>query len=115
MADNLKLSEAIKGDVCVIKIAGEMDAHTSPAIKDHIEKKANTGIAKFVFDFAELSYISSAGIGVLNATLNIVKAKNGKMSIANANKAVWDTLDVMYFTKKVPIQKDIESAIKAVK
>ncbi|HEY1406600.1 MAG TPA: STAS domain-containing protein, partial [Spirochaetota bacterium] len=80
--------------------------------KEAIDKAVASGKTKIVFDFSGLNYISSAGIGVLNAALNVLKGKGGAMAIAGAGSTVRDTLDVMYFTKKVDLFPTVADAIK---
>ncbi len=111
----LKITEKITDGVCIMELSGDIDAHTSPSFKEAIDKNISAGNTRIVFDFSGLNYISSAGIGVLNAALHAVKGKGGKMSIACANKVVYDTLDVMYFTKKITVKSDINSSITEVK
>lgn len=110
----LKIIEKMTDGVCVITPSGDIDAHTAPSFKESIENNIAAGNLRIVFDFSSLNYISSAGIGVLNAALHALKGKGGKMSIACANKIVFDTLDVMYFTKKIPVKNDIASSVKEV-
>lgn len=111
----LKINESVKEGVCVITPSGDIDAHTAPLFKEAIERNINSGNIRIVFDFSSLNYISSAGIGLLNAALNSVKGKGGKISIACASPSVHDTLDVMYFTKKVPPRQNLGSAMADVK
>jgi len=104
MADaTLSISETVKNSILVLSLTGELDAHTVPLLKTAIDKALSSGTTKIMFDFSALTYISSAGIGILNAALSSVKTKGGKISIGGANKTVMDTLDVMYFTKKVNV------------
>jgi len=110
----LKITEKISNGACIMALTGDIDAHTSSLFKESIDKNIAAGNIRIVFDFSGLNYISSAGIGVLNAALHTVKGKGGKMSIACANKTVYDTLDVMYFTKKISVKNDLESAINEV-
>ena len=110
----LKITEKMSDGACVITPAGDIDAHTAASFKESIDNNIAAGSLRIVFDFSSLNYISSAGIGVLNAALHAVKGKGGKMSIACANRVVYDTLDVMYFTKKIPVKNDIASSVKEV-
>lgn len=110
----LKITEKMSEGVCIIAPSGDIDAHTSASFKEAIDKNISAGNLRIVFDFSGLNYISSAGIGVLNASLHTVKGKGGKMSIACASKTVYDTLDVMYFTKKISVKTDLSSSITEV-
>jgi anti-anti-sigma factor len=111
----LKIAERTEEGARIISPAGDIDAHTSPLFKEAIDKNIKAGNTHIVFDFTSLNYISSAGIGVLNAALNTLKQSGGRMAIACAGAAVLDTLEIMYFTRKVPARKDIRSAIADVK
>lgn len=111
-AAELKITESKSGQVTVLALSGDVDAHTAPLLKEAAEKCTAAGKLNIVFDFSGCSYISSAGIGVLNALLNNLKAKGGKLAIAAANKAITDTLEVMYFTRKVTLYSDTASAVK---
>lgn len=110
----LNIMEESSGGAYIISLFGDIDAHTAPTFRESIEKNIAAGNVFIVFDFSGLNYISSAGIGVLNAALHSLKEKGGKMSIACANKVVYDTLDVMYFTKKITVRNDIDSSIREV-
>jgi anti-anti-sigma factor len=111
----LKIAERAEEGVRIISPAGDIDAHTSPLFREAIDRNIKAGNTRIVFDFTSLNYISSAGIGVLIATLNALKQSGGRMAIACAGSAVLDTLEVMYFTKKVPARKDIRASITDVK
>jgi anti-anti-sigma factor len=108
----LKISETEEGGFTILHLDGDIDAHTSPVLKDAIDKVLTRKKINIIFDFAKLNYISSAGIGILNAALNSIKGLKGKMGIAGANKTVHDTLEVMYFSRKVGIFPTIGEAVK---
>lgn len=110
----LKITEKTQDGVCVITLTGDIDAYTAPSFKDAIDKVFSAKKFRIVFDFANVNYISSAAIGVLNAALHTIKSNDGKMSIACAGKTVRDTLDVMYFTKKVTVTTSLATSIKEV-
>jgi len=108
----LKITESKNGNVLILVLEGEIDAHTAPVLKETAEKKIIEGNTKIVFNFAKCTYISSAGIGVLNAILNAVKAKGGVIAVSEANKMITDTFKVMYFTKKVQLYIETAAAVK---
>ena len=108
----LVINETDQNGVRVLTLVGDVDAHTSAQLKDAIDRSVAAGAVRIVYDFAKLNYISSAGIGVLNAALNAVKAKGGNMFIASPTKTVFDTLEVMYFTKKVTVYPTVSDAVK---
>jgi anti-sigma B factor antagonist len=98
-----------------LTLTGEIDAKTAPDLKTAIEALITAGKTRIVLDFSNIGYISSAGIGVLNATLGAARAKGGDMALACVSKTVRDTLDVMYFTKKISVLSSVPEAVKALK
>jgi len=98
-----------------LTLSGEIDAKTAPELKTAIETLITAGSVRIVLDFTAISYISSAGIGVLNATLGAARAKGGDMALAGVSKTVRDTLDVMYFTKKISVLGSVPEAVKAIR
>jgi anti-sigma B factor antagonist len=107
------LTEKITGKICVIEINGELDAKTSPLLKGKLDSVTGKGIVKIVCDCPNLKYISSAGIGVINAALIACKSKGGDIAFAGVSKVIKDTMDVMYFTKKVRLFKTAQDAVNA--
>ena len=74
----------IKNNNNIVYLAGRFDAsQTEDAKKDFnlIEESA-------IVDFAELEYISSAGLGVLLMTQKRLMAKNRKLKLINMNNHV---------------------------
>ena len=108
----LNIKESSSGSAHVIAVEGEIDAKTSPDLKHVLDSAIESGKKKIILDFSSLKYISSAGIGVLNAALHALKSSGGAMAIVNPEKTVRDTLDVMYFSKKVVVYSSLQSAIK---
>ncbi|MCX7679679.1 MAG: STAS domain-containing protein [Spirochaetes bacterium] len=111
----LQITESSKDSIHIISLVGEIDAKTAPHLKQALDSALASGKRKIALDFTSLTYISSAGIGVLNAFLHALKNSNGTMVIANPSKTVRDTLDVMYFSKKVSVYPDLSSAINGLK
>jgi anti-sigma B factor antagonist len=109
--DKLTIKETKSGNPFVVQLTGEIDAKTAPDLKLQLELMIGNGATKIILDMSTLTYISSAGIGVLNATLKFLKDKSGDIVLCGLSKEVKDTLDLMYFTKKVKIFSNVEGAL----
>ncbi|GAB4422766.1 MAG: anti-sigma factor antagonist [Turneriella sp.] len=104
MADaQISISDKVNGKKAVLSLAGELDAKTTPTVKAKLDELLSKGIDGLLIDCTQLTYISSAGIGALNAALKTLQNNNGKMALACLSKAVRDTMDLMHFTKRVPV------------
>ncbi|MFO1471794.1 MAG: STAS domain-containing protein [Turneriella sp.] len=113
MADaQIQISEKINGKKAVIGVAGELDAKTTPALKAKLDELIGKGVDALLIDCAGLSYVASAGIGALNAALKTLKDKGGKMSLSSLSKEVRDTMDLMFFTKRVAVYNNLAEGEK---
>ncbi|MCS6972367.1 MAG: STAS domain-containing protein, partial [Leptospiraceae bacterium] len=82
----------------------ELDAKTTPALKQKLELLLSQGITGIVIDCAGLTYIASAGIGAINATFKALQEKGGKLVLSGPlSQQVRDTMDLLYLTKRVPV------------
>lgn len=85
-----------------ISAAGRLDTTTSPeleaAIKENIE-----GITELTLDFAELAYISSAGLRVLLSAQKTMN-KQGRMVLKNVNEAVNEVFEITGFSDILTVE-----------
>ena len=72
----------IKNDVVIFRIKGDIDAYSSPSLKDKIVKEIESGTKKLVLNLTNVDYIDSAGLGVLVALLKRIKKEQGVLRIA---------------------------------
>ncbi len=83
-------------------LAGRLDTTTAPdlekEVKDNIE-----GVEKLDFDFANLEYISSAGLRVLLSAQKIM-SKQGEMIVKNCSDEVKDIFEVTGFSDILTIE-----------
>ncbi len=110
---NLSVEESNFEGKSVLVLTGDIDAKTAPVLKEALEKRIAAGQTVFILNFSGVSYISSAGIGVLNAALTLVKGKGGDIVLAGVSPVVRDTMEVMYFTKKIRLYKSVPDAAKS--
>ena len=87
----MKIDKKLENGRLALKVAGRLDTNTSPELE--AEMKFD-GVNEIVFDFAELEYISSAGLRVLMTTQKAMMASGGKMSIASPNDMVMSVFDM---------------------
>ena len=83
--------------VAILKISGELDAASAPALRDAVTGvAAEGGIATLVLDLTDLTYMASAGLRVLV----FAKQKLGQgveIVIAGAHDGVVETIEMTGF------------------
>ncbi len=78
----MESEKIIKNDVVVFRIKGDIDAYSSPNLKDKVAKEIGKGTKKIVLNLTNVDYIDSAGLGVLVALLKRVKKEQGILRIS---------------------------------
>lgn len=68
----------VEKNCLIVRVNGEIDHHSAAEIKDVIVKEysANT-VRNIIFDFSELTFMDSAGIGMLIGRYKQVCVNNG--------------------------------------
>ena len=79
----------------VLSLSGRLDTTTAPQLEAEL-KESLDGVTELVLDFAELEYLSSAGLRVLLAAQKIMN-KQGTMEIHNVNETITEIFEVTGF------------------
>ncbi|MEJ5261565.1 MAG: STAS domain-containing protein [Ignavibacterium sp.] len=101
-----------QGDISVIKLKGYLDAHTAPVLENKFDELIKSSKYKIVVDFADLAYISSAGLGVFMAYIEKVRENQGDIKLASMSDKVYNIFDLLGFPLLYEIYKSEEEAIK---
>ena len=87
----MQIETKLEGEKLTLKVVGRLDTNTTPDLDAALKLD---GVKEVAFDFAELQYISSAGLRVLMAAHKAMMACGGTMTVANPNKTVRDVFDI---------------------
>ncbi|MBR3316781.1 MAG: STAS domain-containing protein [Atopobiaceae bacterium] len=92
----------IDGTTLLVAPVGQIDASNAPAFQDEVNESL-AGKSKVVFDFANLEYISSAGLRVLLATQKALGAP-GAVHVRNASADIMEVLTVTKLAQFMTIE-----------
>ncbi len=98
----MTITKVNEGDKLTLKMEGRLDTTTTPQLEEEL-KTALNGIKTLVFDFAQLEYLSSAGLRVLLATQKQMN-QQGSMTITNVNATIMEVFEVTGFVDILTIQ-----------
>ncbi len=90
------------GQTAKIALEGRLDTNTAPELESKLGEL--DGITELDFDFADLVYISSAGLRVLLAAQKKMNAADGKMVIRNPNELINEVFEATGFDEILDIQ-----------
>lgn len=83
------------GTTLVVKVAGEIDHHTAPELKDEIDREINLrNIINLVLDFDGVSFMDSSGIGVLIGRYKQIQARGGRTMVIRVRPQVDKILEI---------------------
>ena len=106
----MEIISTITNDCLVINFVGQLDTGTATKAEMEVNKQLENN-QKIIFDLAQTTFVSSAGLRVFLATAKKLKASNGKFRICNANEVVKEILDISGFSTILDIQKTLEDAL----
>ena len=86
-----------------VEVKGRLDTTTAPELEAAL-KESLEGVEKLTLNFAELEYISSAGLRVLLATQKAMQGK-GEMIVTGVNDIVMEVFEVTGFCDILNIAK----------
>ena len=80
----MKIEKNLDGKDMTLKLEGYLDTTTSPELKQLLSETMDS-IDTLTLDFADLEYVSSAGLRVL-LTTHTAMAKKGGMKLLHVNE-----------------------------
>lgn len=108
---NFKVEEEQVGDVSVIKLNGYLDAHTAPKLEHKLNELTSKGKYKILVDFKELTYISSAGLGVFMGSIEQCREHGGDIKMCQMQENVYTIFDLLGFPMLYDIANDMQTLI----
>jgi anti-anti-sigma factor len=86
-----------------LTLSGRLDTTTAPKLQEELIPEFDT--AKHVeLDFAELAYVSSAGLRVLLMGEKTAKAKGGKLTLVNVSAEIMEVFEMTGFADILNIE-----------
>lgn len=109
---DFKIGLRESNNINVVDIKGYLDAHTAPDLESALQKLIDLRKFKIVVNCRDLSYISSAGLGVFMAFIEEVRKNSGDIKLSNMSPKVYNVFDLLGFPLLYEITKDEEDAIR---
>ena len=91
----MKLTINKNGSALEVNVAERLDTTTAPQFEKELSAQI-AGVTDLVLDFAELNYVSSAGLRALLA-LQKVMNKQGQMVIRHVNENIMEVFEITGF------------------
>lgn len=95
----------------VLELKGYLDAHTAPDLETTFQKLLTDRKFNIIVNCKDLTYISSAGLGVFMAYIEDVRKNRGDIKLSNMSPKVYNVFDLLGFPVLYEIYKDEQEAV----
>ena len=109
---NFKINSRETDGIYVLDLKGYLDAHTAPDLEKALQGLVDEKKFNILVNCKELTYISSAGLGVFMAYIEDVRKNGGDIKLSNMTPKVYNVFDLLGFPLLYDITKDEMEAVK---
>ncbi len=105
----MKVFFSTKDKTLIAKITGELDHHNAAEIREETDFKIiNENIKTVIFDFTNLSFIDSSGVGVIIGRYKLISSLSGKLIIVSPSKTINKILELSGIMKIMKVYKNFD-------
>jgi len=91
---NFRVSTDEQADGAVLRVVGEVDVYTSPALRDELYRLIDGGAPRVVLDLTGMEFIDSSGLGVFVGALKRVRERSGELELRGVQPSTRKVLDI---------------------
>ncbi len=106
------VDKVLDNGIVKISVKGELSIFYIDPFESLVQNYIVEGKYKFIFDFREVTYIDSMGIGLLSIAGNNASQKGSKIAVIVTNPKVKYTLNVSRLHEVVEVVETEEDALK---
>ena len=98
----MTIEKKLGNESATLIVSGRLDTQTAPELENELDNVLG-GLKELTFDFANLEYVSSAGLRVI---LKAQKAMNtqGSMKLTGVNDSIMEVFDITGFLDILTIE-----------
>jgi anti-sigma B factor antagonist len=110
----LEIAERLVNDVTVLNLSGEITVDDGDIkFGKHVDELIKNGRTKIVVDLSKVTYIDSAGVGMMVAELKKVRQNGGAMKLSQLTARSHHLLALMKLKLVFDIFADEQAAIRS--
>ncbi len=112
---DLKLGHYTKDGIEVIDVAGTIDIHTAPRLRELLIDLVSTDNYQLIVNMDQVEFLDSTGLGVLVGGLKRVRAHDGSLDLVCTQERILKLFRITGLTKVFGIHETVDQAIAATK
>ncbi|MBN1559244.1 STAS domain-containing protein [candidate division KSB1 bacterium] len=110
--DAFSISRVNKNGCSILYLNGFLDAHTAPELENELEKLIAEERFNIIVNFKDLTYISSAGLGVFMGYIENIRDNQGDIKMCSMSPKIFRVFDLLGFPTLYDIVQEEDRAIE---
>ncbi len=110
----MEISQKEENGIVFLAFKGRLDGSSAMEAEQVVKSILEGEYNRLLFDFADLEYLSSAGLRVVLGAAKEIKRKEGKFVLCALNAYVKEVFEVSGFGAIIPITDSVEAGIEEV-
>jgi anti-sigma B factor antagonist len=94
----------------VVEVAGEVELHSAPALREELRRICESPSPCCVVDMGGVPFIDSTGVGVLVGALKRAREHSGSLAIASPQSRVRRVFEITGLLSALPIYDSLAAA-----
>lgn len=116
-SDGLPITVAVhwpRPHVCLVQLAGELDAASAPPLVVLLREHTSTGPAHLVLDLAGVHFLASAGVGLILSAMRNEHGIRGRLHLLgiHGNRPVTRVLDLTGLLALLDIHNSLDELLE---
>ena len=99
-------------DACIVAVRGEVDLYSSPSLKTSLIEADGVGWQLVIVDLSGVSFIDSAGLGVLVGALRRAREDDGELALVCDSEGILKILRLTGLDRVFPLAATVDKALE---
>lgn len=105
------IDTAREGPILIAGLSGRIDGTNARQVQTDLESALEDDDRQLLLDFADLSYISSAGLRVVLLVARQLDQKGGQLAVCNLSESISEIFKISGFDKIINVHADRPAAL----
>lgn len=106
---DLALSSRADDSRTVVRVSGEVDVYTAPALRRFLDEQITGGCRDLVVDLSEVTFLDSTGLGVLVGRLRQMRMQGGRLRLIGPAERVVKVFAITGLDRVFEIAPDLQA------
>jgi len=90
-----------------VRLSGSLDTSTAPELENQLASVLAGPVKELVFDLAQLTFISSAGLRVIASARKLLRERGGVASFVNLQPQIQEVFDIIKALPGIAVFRDV--------